>query len=410
MRPLAHVTLVLALVTLAIWLTQSTTARVAMRIAPSSAAAELRAESDAGLLPYGRGASSFWPAYVRDAGTIDAGPEPEPTGRATRMVVDAVCARAAALVCGARERLGCTPTLASPSGEPDRACRDVIAEDCPMWAALRYDSVPDDVVIDEDALRACFETLAWQAHDGDTLWADTVCVALVRDPAREGEPCTYFEGPCGQSGLCQEGRCRALPAEGEPCDELPCASDLACEAGLCVPPTPTGGACDLDTLCAAPNDACVDGRCTPLPDPTCATAGSVVCPRGERCDGLDRCVPATGACHVFDDCGRGTYCDGEPQMRCLPSSPPDWVGRRREGEPCRWGTVAPEDRCGGGLSCAAHDPQRGPVCARVPAVGPACDGLTVCPAGASCQPWVAEGRCMPDLCAQPDPFADYGEE
>lgn len=410
MRPLAVFALVLSLAFLAVWLTHATTARVIERIAAQTDASEVRAAPDAGWMPYAVRAGSPWPVYVRDAGTIDAGPEPEPTGRATRTVVDAVCARVAVLVCGARERLGCAPTLASPLSEEDHACRDVVADDCPLWAARRYDSVPDDAVIDEEALAECFDQLAVQASEGDAFWPDNDCPMLVRDPAREGEPCTFFEGPCGERGLCRGGRCRALPTEGEPCDELPCVGDLVCEAGLCAPPTPTGGACDLDVTCADPNDACIEGRCTALPGPTCATAGNLSCDDSERCDGFDRCVPATGACHLLGDCGRATYCDGDPEMRCLPSSPPDWVGRHREGEPCRWGAVHPDERCGGGLSCAGHDARLGAVCTRVPAVGPPCDAFTICPAGSSCGPWIAEGRCVPDLCGQPDPFADYGEE
>jgi hypothetical protein len=134
--------------------------------------------------------------------------------------------------------------------------------------------------------------------------------------------------------LAATSACRPFAAEGESCEETPCAYGLSCFEGICVVPSlPDAGPAPCETVeqCGiGGNDdgrACVDGECVWLGCSSDVECGTRVCDRGE-CRQRETCVSD-------DECERGEVC---------------------ENDACR-SACADDGDCGGGLAVCASDGQ-----------------------------------------------------
>ncbi len=228
--------------------------------------------------------------------------------------------------------------------------------------------------------------------------------------------------PCHVAGVCNPGSgvCSNPPiANGTPCDDLSaCTQGDACQAGACVPGTPTlctatapchaDGVCDPQTgLCSDPLaadgapcndqdgcsqvDSCIGG--------ICIGTTPVVCAALDQCHVVGVCDSATGTCSnppiangtacddqslctLGDTCQAGT-CTGASTIACSASGPCHVVGV------CDPATGACSDPaaidgtpCDDGDGCTSPDACQAGACVAA--------GATICTAKDSCH---AAGVC-----------------
>ena len=160
------------------------------------------------------------------------------------------------------------------------------------------------------------------------------------------------DNPCAGDLVCSEGKCIPNQTQPECSDDNPCAGDLVCVNEKCVECSEqkacqTGKKCDAgkcvvdpdyhDGLCVSSEDCvneeftCQDGKCIAkckssdecegnttvcdLNGQCTAACNTGYCPEGMVCEGRIRiCVP--GECSWYDDCKEGKVCDLE-NHRCL---------------------------------------------------------------------------------------------
>lgn len=193
------------------------------------------------------------------------------------------------------------------------------------------------------------------------------CVAYLG----EGDACdlTRPDAPeCAPGLFCLGSACVAQPAEGEPCDEVPCADGLRCafdgSASVCRAIRALG------EPCTEPWD-CEEGTgCSPAQMECVQTlARGDACRSSEECAAEDYCGldgtcaerVAEGAPCLDAECAAGLMCAFDAvaaEERCQL--------RASDGEPCDPGV------CGDGLFCQ-HD-AGGHRCAAVGAIGADCGG------------------------------------
>jgi Tol biopolymer transport system component len=180
--------------------------------------------------------------------------------------------------------------------------------------------------------------------NGTEPCVNSVCRAGTPMVCSDGNPCNGTE-TCNPVTGCQLGNpivctnddacdgleecdpetLACLPGEIPDCDDLnPCTAD-SCDNATGCEHTPVPGSCDDQSACTQ-GDTCVAGECI----------GTLKqCTDGNACNGLEECVPATGACvpGVAPVCDNGDGCPDscDPASGCVeapcstsstPSTPP----------------------------------------------------------------------------------------
>lgn len=178
--------------------------------------------------------------------------------------------------------------------------------------------------VDEDAVARCI-AMRRAAHDH--------CLSPIAAEAELPLPCTQaitlaipLGGAChyggflcaGGEGWCGSDLCRPIPStEGAPCD-LVCGHGLACVAGQCAPPSPTGGWCADHGDCET--DVCIGNVCGAPLEVGAPCTETERCATGATCIG-GLCARADVACSVVDDpstCGARASCVGDVRRWCTP--------------------------------------------------------------------------------------------
>ncbi len=311
----------------------------------------------------------------RDAGPpIDAAAAPRPAPCVTSAaptlpvlaqtpeeVIDeiraAFCPEAAARLCRARERCGCSRRDASCAEQVEAACSDHMATLYGPTTTSRRESGVPHVELAADSLAAClagFDALAEHCTLADAVGPD--CAWPVRDAVELGEPCDSRSHQCRGGRCSYEGVCTALADAGERSSAAGCAVGLVDEDGWCVRPLGRGAACTYDSHCER-GLACRAGHCASHPG------------RYESCDD--------------HPCAAGLLCQWESagdRWVCLEG--PTWCTRATE--------------CGEGYACTEPYGCR-PCDASECADGSVCRDTSRCGAGTECVALEA-GRCEPTLC------------
>lgn len=146
----------------------------------------------------------------------------------------------------------------------------------------------------------CRDWAPWMSDCGpDLRCVAGICVEMecgaTMDTGTTGEE--LCETPCAPGERCHAGRCERPAAEAESCDDLPCESDLFCNADfLCEARKPDGAACSGHDECRS--NACPVGSCT--------AAGTV----GMECDSARPCAADL-------DCVEGRCAQASPQVCSL---------------------------------------------------------------------------------------------
>lgn len=185
----------------------------------------------------------------------------------------------------------------------------------------------------------------------------------------EGEVCVDASGSRGQCApplTCDpdSGRCRALPADGEPCLQSQCAEGHYCDPRpaepTCRTHVPVGQACTLATECASLS--CEGSTCQPLPGTgePCVVGceGDLVCAPDET--GMRRCASLPGS---GEPCLQGVITACAEGLGCVDGTCRNAPG---EDEPCLTPTGGSTVRCAEGLVCG------GKLCSTAPRT-PGCD-------------------------------------
>lgn len=166
-------------------------------------------------------------------------------------------------------------------------------------------------------------------HRAPRMWALDACQRMLTANVADGELCNNVRAcapglGCGpSSGVDEEFRCHARFGENVPCySDNECTTDLVCrplDNGRCLPPSPTGGDCDVPEHCEDGNICHLD-YCAPTLQIGDECPNANFCAQSIRCDFLDlTCAPLAsageGPCDSDFDCaGR---CDLDTET-CVP--------------------------------------------------------------------------------------------
>lgn len=297
--------------------------------------------------------SSAMPVTSEGSSSGATGPGPVVGPTETAMTVEEFCAAKVGLQqpwCDYRDRC-CTAEDVASSRFRLPGCQYMAEETADCIAGIEQDVSEDGLTFDGHWAKACLDALEpyelvpptdckgllydWaneSNHDAPRMWALQPCQQMLTANVGEGEICNNVRAcapglGCGpNSGVDEEFRCHARSGTNVSCySDNECQMGLVCrplDNGRCLPPSPTGGDCDVPEHCEDGNichldycgptlqvgDDCPNAlfcmasiQCNFL-DLTCAAllpAGSGPCDNDLDCAG--RCDLATGNCVEF--CG-----------------------------------------------------------------------------------------------------------
>lgn len=193
--------------------------------------------------------------------------------------------------------------------------------------------------------------------------------------------------PCHVAGVCdsQTGACSNPPiANDTPCDDLSaCTTGDACQAGLCVPGTPT--------LCPATAACHVDGVC----DPQSGLCSDPLAADGAACNDLD-------GCSQVDTC-QGGVCIGTTPVVCTPLDQCHVAGVCDSATgTCSNPPIGDGTACDDQSACTLGDACQAGVCTGASTI--ACTASDQCHAVGVCDPLT--GTCSDPMAIDGTPCSD----
>lgn len=297
-------------------------------------------------------------------------------GGATIGSVDSdYCTPVAMYLCKQAKSCGCGAV--TPSGNLDEAgCIEAYRKKCNHAYAQAIDAVAAGLArVDPNKAATCVQqiiemTPACERPSGAV--SQGLCSAWISSDEPLGEPCK-FPVCAGGEGFCSQGKCKARPGKGEPCDGYECTPGLLCLGGVCSSPKVESDTCVDNAECAPPMH-CIAGVCKKLRGAGENCADSSECAVGFRCNsGSCEAVPSSSSC-VDTACGNLTTCILLPKCKV----------KALAGEGC-----ASSKECGDGLWCNAEKGK----CEALPGNGQPCAEGVLCAAGLGCQ--MDSGSCAP---------------
>jgi len=268
----------------------------------------------------------------------------------------AYCQPLAAAICAKALECRCDAIPDWPS--PAAACETQVRGRCVADLAAIGDLIAAGMVAACPEAAAACVTAYTAAIDGCDLPVPgsvaAACGQLIPNSADVGGRCATAGLCAAGAGVCDgDGRCAALPADGQACQGV-CAAGLVCNAaGKCAAPGGEGAVCSGDVDCAVPL-GCLSGHCgiTGLAAAPCEDDAD--CASGLLCSER-MCAPAPAVCAGAAECGQ--------HARCLATGRRTCVARPAIDEPCN-----ADAECGPGAYCnldgrCALSPGFGEMCA-----------------------------------------------